>query len=321
MDNCLQFNKLGYCVVPNVISGESLESCKTAGYAHHQKIQSALLQRRLDGEVLSADYSEVVERPGGRKDIRFLDPVSPLTDVDTLSCCIPLIKSILGDDGFKLCFSGLIVASPNSDAQGWHQDGPSLFAGTSLPPHCINVLVPLCGVTALNGATEIRAGSQHSDAEGSLNHPIVQPELEEGSALLFDYRVWHRGGSNSTSDFRVVAYWTFSKSWFVDPFNHRSLRRLLSVTEGVEGVNVTERQLTELSGCPKTLLEMDIELDDAPPAVFRLLEGDNPTTVATAMCEEHGLPCDEVVPVLVQQALESLGTSVYLDPQGNLAYV
>ena len=311
-----QFNKNGYCFIPNVISGELLEKCKTTAASHLLKIRSALLQQKLNGNALSADFSEVVERPGGRSDIRFLEDVDPLTDTTILNSCIPTIEKILGGTGYKLCFSGLIVASPNSDAQGWHQDGPSLFNNSNLPPHCLNVLIPLCDVSSSNGATEFRIGSQHCDAETSLNQSISQPELSQGSALLFDYRVWHRGGANTTTKDRIIAYWTFSKPWFVDPSNHRSVRRLLSPTTESDVVMKSAQQ-TELSDCRKTLLEMEIELEDAPSAVFRLLEGDNPTTVAEELCASCCLS-DEFVPALVQQALESLGSSVGLNELGNL---
>ena len=93
--------------------------------------------------------------------------------------------------------------------------GDHCFEVSQMPPHCINVFVPLVDLTKKNGATEFAPGShlleqqQHKqrgrnvDAlpDGVYTTGIHVPA---GGAVCFDYRVQHRGGANFTSDDRCV---------------------------------------------------------------------------------------------------------------------
>ena len=51
------------------------------------------------------------------------------------------------------------------------------------------------------------------------------PCLKKGSALIFDYRVLHRGKRNISSESRPVLVFTFAKPFYKDVlnFNKRSL--------------------------------------------------------------------------------------------------
>lgn len=47
----------------------------------------------------------------------------------------------------------------------------------------------------------------------------VWPALKMGDALMFDYRVLHRGRANTTKDNRHFLVLTFCESWFEDILN------------------------------------------------------------------------------------------------------
>ena len=40
-----------------------------------------------------------------------------------------------------------------------------------------------------------------------------------GDAIVFDYRVMHRGRANKGEAWRPILYETFSRRWFVDDYN------------------------------------------------------------------------------------------------------
>jgi hypothetical protein len=104
--------------------------------------------------------------------------------------------------------------------QKWHADGGHLFSqaqqdqllppGFTLPPHCINVFYPLVDLTQENGPTEFRIGSHRRDdnnlskiakdnkASKLVEFPLLCPA---GGAVLFDYRIQHRGRANMSSSF------------------------------------------------------------------------------------------------------------------------
>ncbi|OEU17928.1 hypothetical protein FRACYDRAFT_238358 [Fragilariopsis cylindrus CCMP1102] len=96
--------------------------------------------------------------------------------------------------------------------QKWHADGGHLFSqaqqdqllppGFTLPPHCINVFYPLVDLTQENGPTEFRIGSHRrrdnveDKALKEVEFPLLCPA---GGAVLFDYRIQHRGRANVSS--------------------------------------------------------------------------------------------------------------------------
>lgn len=150
--------------------------------------------------------------------------------------------------------------------QKWHADGGHLFSegqlpvGLTLPPHCINVFYPLVDLTENNGPTEFRIGSHRrkgKDAttnDGSTKGGIVEFPLlcPAGGAVIFDYRIQHRGRANlvvpdpsssstnntktgvgaakgpaTTENARPVLYLAYAKTYFKDHGNTRSGRRLV----------------------------------------------------------------------------------------------
>ena len=49
--------------------------------------------------------------------------------------------------------------------------------------------------------------------------PAVGLEATPGDAILFDFRVMHRGMANASGKWRPVLYQTVSRYWFSDDFN------------------------------------------------------------------------------------------------------
>jgi hypothetical protein len=164
----------------------------------------------------------------------------------------PVITSMLGPDA-KLSYGGVILAKcgqveskevdlagePLSKHQSWHTDGPHLFergtmtgddmvGGDSLeavhlPPHIICVFVPLVDFTEDNGATQYHPGShivgradkilKNKEENTAQSVRVLAPA---GSAVLYDYRVLHRGTANIGPTDRNMLYLTYAAPWFED---------------------------------------------------------------------------------------------------------
>ena len=60
---------------------------------------------------------------------------------------LPLIEAILGPDYTRLSMS-CVINLPGSADQKWHSMGAHMDEFTQLPPHCVNVCVPLCDLTS-----------------------------------------------------------------------------------------------------------------------------------------------------------------------------
>lgn len=133
------------------------------------------------------------------------------------------------EEGCYACNVSLVVSTPGATEQSWHADGGHVNLHKHLPCHCLNVFVPLTNVTTENGPTEFRPGTHFhtrklvpmmlaAKARKTLRPPVA-PTLKLGDVLLFDYRVLHRGKSNSSLDNRTFLVVTVAKAWFKDVLN------------------------------------------------------------------------------------------------------
>ena len=162
-----------------------------------------------------------------------------------------VLRAALGDD-MKFLSSGCFLSMPNAAGQNTHTDGPVLSKQFNLFPYAINVFIPLVDVGPANG-TEFYPGTQMAEpfaplgtiddaaAEDTpLTLPLssrtqespttaagsrrITPIASPGHALLFDYRVLHRGLANRTGEARPCLYATFSRPWYTDIYNFGSER-------------------------------------------------------------------------------------------------
>jgi ectoine hydroxylase-related dioxygenase (phytanoyl-CoA dioxygenase family) len=147
----------------------------------------------------------------------------------------PVVQSLLGDDA-KLVYAGLILSFPGSADQPWHRDGTALFAdnefpiGQTLPPYALNIFIPLDDVTSDVGPTEFCVGShirekaievmKEIETGNEAGTTIIGPLLKMGDALIYDYRVCHRGTKNvAKKKTRPMLYLMYSRPWFYEHIN------------------------------------------------------------------------------------------------------
>ena len=174
-----------------------------------------------------------------------------------------LIKAIFSDScnngtksKYHLVNLSLVISTPGSETQSWHADGGHISLNTHAQCHCFNVFIPLVDVPREMGPTELRPGSHYYTRDltkmmlGAMARkelrPTVTPELNRGDALIFDYRILHRGRANAShkrnhcsemkndstyerykvnADInergrdRPILVMTFAASWFVDVCN------------------------------------------------------------------------------------------------------
>jgi Phytanoyl-CoA dioxygenase (PhyH) len=122
-----------------------------------------------------------------------------------------------------------VVSTPGAAEQSWHADGGHVDLHRHLPCHCVNVFLPVDDLTPELGPTEFRPGSHYltrnlvplllaAKARKSLR-PTCSPLPRRGDALIFDYRVLHRGKANLSTSHRTFLVFTVAKSWFKDVLN------------------------------------------------------------------------------------------------------
>jgi hypothetical protein len=164
---------------------------------------------RFELSLLHFDREESVEQKNKETMFRTyrLDENIPLL-IEPLKSLLPRLvgPNYTSYEELKLCYVSLIIATPGSSDQSWHVDGGHASTSKHLPCHCFNVFIPLQDTPKALGPTELRPGTQFltrnlgpmmlaARCRKTLKPP-VWPELEFGDAIIFDYRVLHRGRAN-----------------------------------------------------------------------------------------------------------------------------
>lgn len=193
------------------------------------------------GQGIKQGFREIVMRSPGRFELSLThlnDQKRPsLQEIERiLSSIVPNLLGAAGWDECKVCSLSLVTSTPGAPDQTWHADGGHVDLQHHVPCHCLNVFIPLEDVTEELGPTEFRPGSHFhtrnlvplllaAKARRTLRPPVT-PIPHRGDAVIFDYRVLHRGRANSSARNRAVLVITVAQPWFKDVLNFptRSLR-------------------------------------------------------------------------------------------------
>jgi ectoine hydroxylase-related dioxygenase (phytanoyl-CoA dioxygenase family) len=142
---------------------------------------------------------------------------------------IAVTQAILGN-GVKNTFYSGNTAMPSRHRQPVHADCGHLWPRMKIahPPHALVVNVPVVGVSAHNGSTEIWPGT-HLDVTVAASHdielphevieqqraqrPPIQPDVRLGGALIRDMRLWHAGMPNRSDQPRPMIAMIHQVGW------------------------------------------------------------------------------------------------------------
>ncbi|KAJ8605172.1 hypothetical protein CTAYLR_000372 [Chrysophaeum taylorii] len=211
-----QFAIDGLCVIPGALDAQVVDEARRAATEYYEDALHTVAQLNLEDHLQHGGFATFKSRDRGRFDL----VVPGLDRLFDDPPWLPLVKHLVSDDSARLCHVGVIVALPDSAQQKWHSDGDHLHDALHLPPHALNVFVPLVDVDANNGATEFAPGS-HLD--WATDRKLVL-DAKAGDAIIFDWRLKHRGLENRLTSPRPLLYLTYALPWFVDRYNFSSDR-------------------------------------------------------------------------------------------------
>lgn len=202
-----QFNDEGYLIVEDALAPDMLARLNEAVDRVEAKKRA---EQGLKPDDLLSAFRTVVE------DDAFLDLLdNPKT--------FPLLWDILGWN-IQLYISHLIAYPPERQARtirkgGWHQDGGRPVPEMERPHPRLSLKISywLSDVnTPEHGAMEIVPQSHKLDAKpaGCDSGDGVLPVcVKAGTAVLFDRRMWHRRGLNTSDVTRRVLFFGYSYRW------------------------------------------------------------------------------------------------------------
>ena len=201
-----QFASLGVCALPGAVSLARVGRARDAALTYFADVTHTVTQLGLEETLQAGGFATFKSRDRGRFDMvvpAFVDAfverekgLDFLRDDCEKACpWLAAVRALLSPNA-RLCHVGVILALCDSATQKWHSDGDHCHDELQLPPHALNVFVPLVDVTLANGATEFLPGS-HLDWQAPGHRPLVL-EAKQGDVLLFDWRLKHRGLANKT---------------------------------------------------------------------------------------------------------------------------
>lgn len=217
-DERAAFERDGFITVPGALDPEHVQ--RLAGIA------DALAAKHRP----SAGFGPREDRAGGLgaedrlnlKDCAALRP--ELRELLTWPACFPKVCGILGWN-IQLYHSQLVVAPTEGDAgdanrPGWHRDSGRLNVELEVDPQprvSLKVGFHLSDATAPDRGNMWVVPGSHLWPRGLRpedDDPRALPILAEaGDAVLFDRRLWHRGGVNRAAVTRKVLFYGYSYRW------------------------------------------------------------------------------------------------------------
>lgn len=198
-----QFNDEGYLIVEDALSPDLLARLNDAVDRVEVKEREI---KGLESDALLSKFRTVVE------DDAFLELLdNPKT--------FPLLWDILGWN-IQLYISHLIVYPPEKNKDkirqgGWHQDGGRPVPEMERPHPRLSLKISywLSDVdTPEHGAMQIVPRSHKRDTKPE-ECDVMPVCVKAGTAVLFDRRMWHRRGINTSDVTRRVLFFGYSYRW------------------------------------------------------------------------------------------------------------
>jgi ectoine hydroxylase-related dioxygenase (phytanoyl-CoA dioxygenase family) len=233
------FRNNGMCILSDIFRNckEDLRTISDRVYNYISILRQKMLQ--LD-ESVPIRFKEIMKRDEGRYDCNLCDDIFVGTDFCLMDIKLfplySLISSILQSDDVLLLKRGVVFSTPGTGSQYFHADcTPQTDAYSAL---C--VFLPLINLTEVTGYTSFWIGSHLHNQSDLLQHNL--PELlagtrnridntnnifkgtaDVGEAILYDYKLIHRGEANNSKDIRPVIYFIFCKRGFNEDYNFTNM--------------------------------------------------------------------------------------------------
>ncbi|MFM0295461.1 MULTISPECIES: phytanoyl-CoA dioxygenase family protein [Paraburkholderia] len=222
----------GWTVLPRLIRSELLDSLVQA-LGPSLALRDAI--RRRNG---------VLENSAGTLHHLLMDDPCYVELLAELSALDPVFKGYFEGNFILNSYGGVInERDSRSYVQNVHRD---IRFGSDTRRFMLNALVMLDDFTLENGATHVLSHSQNIQQQPTDEHFYAQAARatgERGSVLLFDSRMWHATGRNTTDAPRRALTLTFTSPFFKPQldyarlFGYRNLDRCNAWMRQVLGFN------------------------------------------------------------------------------------
>lgn len=210
------------CLDAPYLEAAQIDRLKAATFSFYEAVMRTVTARSLHHD-LAVGFDVFRERGRGRFDmnppfVHQRDEQQFDADVGAAAVAAdanwrPVVTEVLGGGATELIAAGVFMSLPGAESQDYHTDGVHLDKRKHALPHAVNVFVPLVDLTLgarSNGPTEFTLGSHvlGDDAWDAAKSWLPAPKA--GTAIVFDYRVGHRGMGNKSDEPRPTLYLTYT---------------------------------------------------------------------------------------------------------------
>eukprot|EP00055_Hartaetosiga_balthica_P002651 m.4721 g.4721 ORF g.4721 m.4721 type:complete len:237 (+) comp2281_c0_seq1:616-1326(+) len=185
--------KNGIIIAQNALSTDSIERCLIEAQRHIEEADKALYNKDHRFDLLVP-----------------VDKFPSIKELEVVGPWVSLMKAMLGND--VVCDVSLVYSRPGATEQTWHADGPHIgktadWSGKGQDkPYAICVFLPLISLNKIVGYTQFWPASHKYDELIGFGPvcPLLECELDGivdvGSAVVYDYRLIHRGMPNKSEE-------------------------------------------------------------------------------------------------------------------------
>ncbi len=189
----------GYAVVQTELSGEQVAALRS------ELVRALVSEDEWHGDDRRSDHSMVL-----------VCPLYSTAFASVLEDCViwEAVSGVLGESAITYAFtsSSMPPSSANYSSR-IHNDCPRSFGDLVTN---LGLTLPLDEFTVDNGATFLLPGSHRENGrptDAQFYEEAIRFEAAPGTALIFDARMWHAGGANSTHEWRHSLTVNFCRSW------------------------------------------------------------------------------------------------------------
>ena len=227
--------KNGYVVLDHVIDASKAEALNSE------------FRTRYESYLQDSEQPDTM-KVGNKRYLMAVDLSGGFADCEVYAnrFVVAVARMALGEDAILESY-GAVVSLAGAQQQHIHRDGPVLFdAGISpiLPCHALTLAMPLIDMNDMQGTTALWPGSHRWKERNEEVKPIA-PDVQAGSCMLWDFRLYHGGTANRSQEHRPMVYATYARRWYQDPsnFSKKGLHRLLYSPQFLAGIPEERRSL------------------------------------------------------------------------------
>jgi ectoine hydroxylase-related dioxygenase (phytanoyl-CoA dioxygenase family) len=216
-----QFYAEGYVVIPSVLSSEECSELR-------EDLKRIVVEEGARRHV--GIYKRLFEKSNANLRLFMKEPVVSLAEAIIMDDYICRTEgSFPNNDKTLQCHvihnNGLVVSPNQEGINTWHQDDPPHFIVKHAMPPC-NIHLPVLVLTAnyyLNDVTTVDHGPTMVIPKSHLfgrrcpkdlnekEHEVVHCTAPEGSVVMFNCQLWHRGSKNRSDVTRYVSQVTYAR--------------------------------------------------------------------------------------------------------------